>query len=87
MIYTLPNIDGSYLYSTPSINEAAYKANPSEVSGLFGDLYITDSLPLRWSLIAHKLGSPQDLADYLLANRLHVDSQIAEAINTYFWDF
>ena len=89
MLYTIPNIDVSSasLYSTELNNEIVFNSSPESIPGFFGKLYTSDSLPLKWDLFARATGSEQDLADYLLKNRIDVSPEIEEAINKYFWDF
>jgi hypothetical protein len=88
MIYTMPDSNLSNpMYSTSNKADFAYPVNADEIEGAFGNLYITDHLPYQWTLFAHSAGTTQDLADYLLANRVGVDEEISSAISKYFWDF
>lgn len=88
MIYTMPDSNLSNpIYTTSNKVDFAYPVNVDEIEGAFGSLYITDKLPYEWVSFAQNTGTTQDLADYLLNNRIGVDEEISSAISKHFWDF
>ncbi|MDB5168869.1 MAG: hypothetical protein JWO41_225 [Candidatus Saccharibacteria bacterium] len=89
MLYSIPALEsvGYTRYTTTEIDGSMVFSEPNEITGLFGELYVTSTLPWQWALYARSSGDMQDVSNYLLENRVNIDPEIAQAINKYFWDF